>query len=208
MKFLYVLVVICLAAAGYFAYEEGKLASLHPLLDPASRESTEGEVADVTPDSEPEESEVLKPEKAAPPKSDEKKSAAKEEAEKKAELARIKEEEKAAAAEAREQEKQAAAEAKAKALAEYEQKRAAIDSQMKALVAKRDELNASITQAHQNRSKQELAWRQERIKTPEVEKEKLRQASQNYIDQMEAEVDVLFDQIRAKGAELRAIPYP
>ena len=210
MKILYFLVIVCLAAVGYFAYEEGRLASLHPLLDHASREAAADDVVAASSDSgEPVETKDSESADSSTSTSEKDDSAEKkQEAEKKAELARIKAEEKAAEAAARAQEKQAAADAKAKARAEYEQKRAAIDKQIKTLVAKRDDLNALITQAHQNRSKQELAWRQERIKTPEVEKDKLRKASQDYIDQMEAQVDALFDQIRAKGAEMRAIPIP
>lgn len=196
MKILYVLVVVCLAAAGYFAYEEGKLASLHPLLDPASGDAVDSEESVELSQSDPVEPESESPETKAPVKNDAK-------AEEESAQARLEEEQKAAEAAAREREKQAEAEARANALAERNRKRDAISEEIKSLEAQRSALTQKVSQAKKNRAAQESKWYQESIKTPESEKEKLRKASDAFVDQIAAEMNAIDEQVRQKRAELR-----
>lgn len=166
MKYLYLLTAIALGVSGYFAYQDGKLASIHPLLDPnraTGEDREEPALADtggekpVSPDDEPEDkgpgaSELRKQQLEA-----ERKKKEEAEAMKKEEAARAKEE---------------AAAAKEMALAEYNEKKAAMEAEVDALENQYAQFTDQIRQAEKNRYEQERAWNAQKIKTPDAEKDK------------------------------------
>jgi len=198
MKSLYYLIFVCIVASGYFAYKEGFLASFHPFLDPAAK-TDETLAEDTTPDDSG--TEEAAPEEA--PNPDLKSSSTKAKETSSAEKARAKAEKAEKdrlAKEARTAEREAADAAREAGDAARRQHNERIDAEVDQLKQQIAAMDEQIYQAKVNLGNQEVVWREEKIKTREVEREELRQASQKFRDGHEAQIEQIRADIRAKQA--------
>ncbi|MCB1091914.1 MAG: hypothetical protein KDL87_10305 [Verrucomicrobiae bacterium] len=207
MKFVYFLLIVALGAAGYFSYKDGYLASIHPLLDPSTHlanqdrdESSNDGKADESPqttDKTPSESaketgnQSVAEAKPDPAKLREERLEA--ERKKKEEAQRLKEE--------------AAAE-RAAATEVYNAKRKVLEDEIAELGTQYDAIQAKVRQGERNMYEQEKAWRGQRIGTPETEKNKLRDASRQYLGQLNASAEDLRQQMLVKRKELSDLKRP
>ncbi len=200
MKFLYFLALIGLGVAGWSSYRQGQLASLHPLLDPATHAATAGDtveedapkIAD-TGTGEPAPREAAVASSAAPAESDatSRLEERRQQREMEAEEKRIAREEEVARRAAREQ--------------TLLQQRSAIQVEIDALTRRHGELSVQLKEAETNRANQERAWTAQTIKIDQNQKEQLREASRKFIDGIKAERDEVSQQLKDKRRELYSL---
>lgn len=209
MKFLYFLTLVAIGISGYLAYDKGQLASIHPLLDPATHkaEVAEADVASVTSE-ESSDSEISVPEPtsgdsdktAKPETKPEIKPDPKQVRAEQAEQRRLEAEEKKRAKEA----KEAAYEADR---AIYLQKKSVFEEKIIELNKQFSDVVAQIRTAEQNRYNQERAWSAQNIKNSR-EQDKLRAASGQFIESLVAKREAIADQITETKREMLALKKP